>query len=107
MCQHLKLWNVYLQHGPVKEVRMVTYRSGAPKGLAYVEFEDEVCFSLIVHFRFEIYIACKNINLYQVIFEGFYCFYNNSLFMKWIIPIFNVRIRIKFWLESAEDHIYI
>lgn len=61
---------------------MVTYRSGAPKGLAYVEFEDEVCFSLIVRFRFEIYIACKNINLYKVIFEGFYCFYKNSLFMK-------------------------
>lgn len=35
---------------------MVTYRSGAPKGLAYVEFEDEVCYSLIV----------------QVIFKGFY-----------------------------------
>lgn len=53
---------------------MVTYRSGAPKGLAYVEFEDEVCFSLIVHFRFEIYIACKNINLCQVILKGFTVF---------------------------------
>lgn len=30
------------QHGEVKDVRLVTYRSGAPKGLAYVEFVDEV-----------------------------------------------------------------
>lgn len=48
---------------------MVTYRSGAPKGLAYVEFEDEVCYSL-----FEIYIVCKNI-LCQVIFKGFNFFF--------------------------------
>lgn len=61
---------------------MVIYRSGVFKGLVYVEFEDEVCFFLIVYFRFEIYIACKNINLCQVIFERFYCFYKNFLFMK-------------------------
>ena len=30
------------QHGKLKDVRLVTYRSGAPKGLAYVEYEDEV-----------------------------------------------------------------
>uniref|UniRef100_A0A8D3D241 Spliceosome associated factor 3, U4/U6 recycling protein n=1 Tax=Scophthalmus maximus TaxID=52904 RepID=A0A8D3D241_SCOMX len=28
-------------HGTIKEVRLVTYRSGKPKGLAYVEFADE------------------------------------------------------------------
>uniref|UniRef100_A0A1A7Z1N7 Spliceosome associated factor 3, U4/U6 recycling protein n=1 Tax=Iconisemion striatum TaxID=60296 RepID=A0A1A7Z1N7_9TELE len=28
-------------HGSVREVRLVTYRSGKPKGLAYVEFADE------------------------------------------------------------------
>lgn len=61
---------------------MVIYRSGVFKGLVYVEFEDEVCFFLIVYFRFEIYIVCKKIYLYQVIFEGFYCFYKNFLFMK-------------------------
>ena len=32
------------QHGKLKDVRLVTYRNGMPKGLAYVEFEDEVCF---------------------------------------------------------------
>ncbi|XP_061907280.1 squamous cell carcinoma antigen recognized by T-cells 3 [Entelurus aequoreus] len=29
------------QHGTIKEVRLVTYRSGKPKGLAYAEFADE------------------------------------------------------------------
>ncbi|XP_070759995.1 squamous cell carcinoma antigen recognized by T-cells 3 [Enoplosus armatus] len=28
-------------HGTIKDVRLVTYRSGKPKGLAYVEFADE------------------------------------------------------------------
>ncbi|XP_076006887.1 spliceosome associated factor 3, U4/U6 recycling protein [Genypterus blacodes] len=28
-------------HGTVKDVRLVTYRSGKPRGLAYVEFADE------------------------------------------------------------------
>jgi len=31
-----------LQHGTVKDVRIVTYRNGTPKGLAYVEYENEV-----------------------------------------------------------------
>jgi len=31
-----------LQHGKLKDVRIVTYRNGSPKGLAYVEYEDEV-----------------------------------------------------------------
>ena len=33
---------ISLQHGKVKDVRLVTYRSGASKGLAYVEYETEV-----------------------------------------------------------------
>ena len=31
-----------LQHGVLKDVRLVTYRSGQPKGLAYIEYVDEV-----------------------------------------------------------------
>ncbi|XP_061162766.1 squamous cell carcinoma antigen recognized by T-cells 3-like [Saccostrea echinata] len=40
-CTREALIQIFSEHGPVREVRMVTYRSGAPKGLAYVEFEDE------------------------------------------------------------------
>ena len=32
----------YQQHGSLKEVRIVTYRNGSSKGLAYVEYETEV-----------------------------------------------------------------
>ncbi|KAL8580978.1 hypothetical protein ACOMHN_017544 [Nucella lapillus] len=35
------LENIFKEHGKVKDVRLVTYRSGAPKGLAYVEYETE------------------------------------------------------------------
>ncbi|KAI8499732.1 Squamous cell carcinoma antigen recognized by T-cells 3 [Branchiostoma belcheri] len=35
------LENIFKEHGPVRGVRLVTYRSGKPKGLAYVEYEDE------------------------------------------------------------------
>ena len=34
--------SIVLQHGKLKDVRIVTYRNGSPKGLAYVEYEDEV-----------------------------------------------------------------
>ena len=33
---------VYFQHGKVTEVRIVTHKSGAPKGIAYIQYEDEV-----------------------------------------------------------------
>ncbi len=33
---------VCFQHGPLKEARLVTYRNGVSKGLAYVEYEKEV-----------------------------------------------------------------
>ncbi|PIK44442.1 hypothetical protein BSL78_18719 [Apostichopus japonicus] len=36
-----ELEKLFSQHGTLKEVRMVTYRSGMPKGLAFVEFENE------------------------------------------------------------------
>uniref|UniRef100_A0A0B7B9N7 RRM domain-containing protein n=2 Tax=Arion vulgaris TaxID=1028688 RepID=A0A0B7B9N7_9EUPU len=29
------------EHGKIKEIRMVTYRNGSPKGLAYVEYDSE------------------------------------------------------------------
>lgn len=36
------LKNLFLKFGTLKDVRLVTYRNGHSKGLAYVEFEDEV-----------------------------------------------------------------
>lgn len=35
------LEKIFSEHGKLKEVRMVTYRNGAFKGLAYVEYTDE------------------------------------------------------------------
>ncbi|KAM3868135.1 squamous cell carcinoma antigen recognized by T-cells 3 [Diretmus argenteus] len=40
-CTKEQLEEVSKAHGTVKDVRLVTYRSGKPKGLAYVEFADE------------------------------------------------------------------
>ncbi|XP_054629895.1 squamous cell carcinoma antigen recognized by T-cells 3 isoform X2 [Dunckerocampus dactyliophorus] len=40
-CTKEQLEEISRCHGTVKEVRLVTYRSGKPKGLAYVEFADE------------------------------------------------------------------
>lgn len=40
-----------LQHGKIKEVRLVTYRNGTPKGLAYVEYDNEV-FTLLFYVAF-------------------------------------------------------
>uniref|UniRef100_A0A667ZUP7 Spliceosome associated factor 3, U4/U6 recycling protein n=1 Tax=Myripristis murdjan TaxID=586833 RepID=A0A667ZUP7_9TELE len=40
-CTKEELEEVCKNHGTVKDVRLVTYRSGKPKGLAYVEFADE------------------------------------------------------------------
>ena len=36
----------YLQAGDVKEVRIVTNRSGKPKGYAYIEYLDEVLYNV-------------------------------------------------------------
>ncbi|XP_035514412.1 squamous cell carcinoma antigen recognized by T-cells 3 [Morone saxatilis] len=40
-CTKEQLEELCKSHGTIKEVRLVTYRSGKPKGLAYVEFADE------------------------------------------------------------------
>ncbi|XP_053727299.1 squamous cell carcinoma antigen recognized by T-cells 3 [Synchiropus splendidus] len=40
-CTKEQLEELSKSHGTVKEVRLVTYRSGKPKGLAYVEFANE------------------------------------------------------------------
>ncbi|CAI9716579.1 squamous cell carcinoma antigen recognized by T-cells 3-like isoform X1 [Octopus vulgaris] len=39
-CTKDDLEKIFKEHGTVKDVRLVTYRNGAPKGLAYVEYED-------------------------------------------------------------------
>ncbi|KAG9354945.1 hypothetical protein JZ751_001658 [Albula glossodonta] len=40
-CTKEQLEKLCKEHGTVKDIRLVTNRSGKPKGLAYVEFEDE------------------------------------------------------------------
>ncbi|XP_030647557.1 spliceosome associated factor 3, U4/U6 recycling protein [Chanos chanos] len=40
-CTKEQLEEICQQHGTVKAIRLVTNRSGKPKGLAYVEFADE------------------------------------------------------------------
>lgn len=37
--EHLE--QVFSEYGTLKEVRLITYRNGHSKGLAFVEFEDE------------------------------------------------------------------
>ncbi|TRY70053.1 hypothetical protein TCAL_04845 [Tigriopus californicus] len=36
-----KLGDIFGEHGPIKEVRLVTYRNGHSKGIAFVEYEKE------------------------------------------------------------------
>lgn len=40
------LQRFFSEFGKLKDVRLVTYRNGHSKGLAYVDFENEVCFFL-------------------------------------------------------------
>ncbi|KAM6943823.1 squamous cell carcinoma antigen recognized by T-cells 3 [Lycodopsis pacificus] len=40
-CNKEQLEELCKSHGTIKDIRLVTYRSGKPKGLAYVEFADE------------------------------------------------------------------
>ncbi|XP_059162213.1 squamous cell carcinoma antigen recognized by T-cells 3-like [Physella acuta] len=35
------LEELFIKHGTIKEVRMVTYRNGSPKGIAYIEYDNE------------------------------------------------------------------
>lgn len=39
------LKELFGKFGDLKDVRLVTFRNGHSKGIAYVEFEDEVTFS--------------------------------------------------------------
>lgn len=36
---------IFAQYGKLRAVRLVTFRNGRPKGIAYVEYESEVSFS--------------------------------------------------------------
>ncbi|XP_069817505.1 squamous cell carcinoma antigen recognized by T-cells 3 isoform X2 [Dendropsophus ebraccatus] len=40
-CTKEELEETFKEHGTIKEIRLVTNRSGKPKGLAYVEYENE------------------------------------------------------------------
>ncbi|XP_067679944.1 squamous cell carcinoma antigen recognized by T-cells 3-like [Haliotis asinina] len=40
-CNKEAVTNIFNQHGKLKDVRLVTYRNGMSKGIAYVEFETE------------------------------------------------------------------
>ncbi|XP_073528400.1 squamous cell carcinoma antigen recognized by T-cells 3 isoform X1 [Phyllobates terribilis] len=40
-CTKEELEEIFKEHGTIKEIRLVTNRSGKPKGLAYVEYENE------------------------------------------------------------------
>ncbi|KAM3937815.1 squamous cell carcinoma antigen recognized by T-cells 3 isoform 2-T2 [Leptodactylus fuscus] len=40
-CTKEELEEVFKEHGTIKEIRLVTNRAGKPKGLAYVEYENE------------------------------------------------------------------
>ncbi|XP_053552419.1 squamous cell carcinoma antigen recognized by T-cells 3 [Bombina bombina] len=40
-CTKAELEELFKEHGSLREIRLVTNRSGKPKGLAYVEYENE------------------------------------------------------------------
>ncbi|KAM5191246.1 squamous cell carcinoma antigen recognized by T-cells 3 [Mantella aurantiaca] len=40
-CTKEELEELFKEHGTVREIRLVTNRSGKPKGLAYIEYENE------------------------------------------------------------------
>lgn len=44
-----ELEGVFKSYGSLKDVRVVTFRNGHSKGLAYVEFRDEVCSFIIFY----------------------------------------------------------
>jgi len=41
-CTKTDIENIFKPYGALKDVRVVTFRNGHSKGLAYVDFEDEV-----------------------------------------------------------------
>ncbi|CAK1541645.1 unnamed protein product [Leptosia nina] len=40
-CTREALADIFNKHGALKDVRVVTFKDGKPKGLAYIEYEDE------------------------------------------------------------------
>ncbi|KAK3748519.1 hypothetical protein RRG08_008680 [Elysia crispata] len=42
------LETIFKEHGTIKDIRMVTYRNGSPKGIAFLEYEDEASASQAV-----------------------------------------------------------
>ncbi|GFO32792.1 squamous cell carcinoma antigen recognized by t-cells 3 [Plakobranchus ocellatus] len=42
------LETIFKEHGNVKDIRMVTYRNGSPKGIAFVEYDNEASASQAV-----------------------------------------------------------
>ncbi|RUS77540.1 hypothetical protein EGW08_014694 [Elysia chlorotica] len=42
------LETIFKEHGNIKDIRMVTYRNGSPKGIAFVEYENEASASQAV-----------------------------------------------------------
>jgi hypothetical protein len=53
-----ELEGVFKSYGALKDVRIVTYRNGHSKGLAYVEFHDEVCSFIDFLFSFLFFPKC-------------------------------------------------
>lgn len=41
-CTKTDVENIFKPYGTLKDVRLVTFRNGHSKGLAYVDYEDEV-----------------------------------------------------------------
>ncbi|XP_050527291.1 squamous cell carcinoma antigen recognized by T-cells 3-like [Daktulosphaira vitifoliae] len=41
-CTKTDLENIFKEYGTLKDIRIVTFRNGHSKGLAYIDFEDEV-----------------------------------------------------------------
>ncbi|XP_057687252.1 squamous cell carcinoma antigen recognized by T-cells 3 [Corythoichthys intestinalis] len=62
-CTKEQLEEISKQHGAIKEVRLVTFRSGKPKGLAYVEFANEAQASQAVLKMDGMYIEGKRISV--------------------------------------------
>lgn len=43
-CSKTDIENIFKPYGTLKDVRVATFRNGHSKGLAYVDFEDEVTY---------------------------------------------------------------
>jgi len=50
-------FSVTLQHGKIKDMRIVTNRAGVSRGYAYIEYEDEVSMHFVIHCRISEYFS--------------------------------------------------